>query len=56
VATGTKTLVVLVEASQASAALQLIELCADGSRQVLRPFIFDPSNPAKGYRVLGVEA
>jgi hypothetical protein len=50
---GARTLVVLVEASLAGAELRLIEVCDDGSLPVLRTFIFDPSSPARGYRILG---
>lgn len=50
---GVKFLVVLAEASEAGALLQLIEECGNGDEQVLDRFHFDPMNPARGYLVRG---
>jgi hypothetical protein len=51
---GAKMLIVLAEASQAGAMLQLIESCAGGTEQVLDRFHYDPMNPARGYIVRGM--
>ena len=53
---GAKMLVVLVEASQPGAMLQLIESCGGTDEQVLDRFHFDPMNPARGYIVRGLPA
>ena len=49
---GIKKLVVLAEASQAGALLELREDCG-GTSQVLETFHFDPENPALGFFVKG---
>jgi hypothetical protein len=46
-------LVVLVEASQPGALIQLIEVCG-ATEQVIDRFHFDPMNPARGYLVRGL--
>jgi hypothetical protein len=51
--TGAKMLVVLAEASQPGALLQLIESCDGSNEQVLDLFHYDPMNPARGYIVRG---
>lgn len=51
---GVKMLVVLAEASEAGALLQLVEECPGGGEQVLDRFHFDPMNPARGYMIRGV--
>lgn len=53
---GAKMLVVVAEASQAGALLQLIETCGGGPPQVLDRFHYDPMNPARGYIVRGTAA
>jgi hypothetical protein len=50
---GRESLFVLVEARQAGALLNLVEVAGDGSEQVLDPFFFDPLNPARGYIIRG---
>jgi hypothetical protein len=45
-------LVVLVEASQPGALVQLIEVCG-ATEQVIDRFHYDPMNPARGYLVRG---
>lgn len=54
VAKGRRILVVLAEASKPGALLQLLEVCDDGTEQVVDAFHFDPFGPARGYLVLGV--
>jgi hypothetical protein len=54
--TGAKMLVVLAEASQPGALLQLVESCDATNEQVLDRFHYDPMNPARGYIVRGSAA
>jgi hypothetical protein len=54
--TGAKMLVVVAEASQPGALLQLVETCGTGPEQVLDRFHFDPMTPARGYIVRGATA
>ena len=53
VKSGLQFLVVLAEASQAGALLELREDCGDGTTNLLTTFHFDPRNPARGFFVKG---
>lgn len=53
VKSGSNMLVVLAEASTPGLLLQMIEVCDDGTEQILDRFHFDPKNPGRGYFIAG---
>ena len=53
IAAGPNFLVILVEASEAGARLDLVEDCGNGAEHILRSFHFDPGAPARGFVIRG---
>lgn len=50
---GSNLLVVVAEASVPGLLLQMIEVCDDGTEQILDRFHYDPKNPGRGYFIAG---